>query len=141
MPFTTKQKIFLTTIFLISLLPMFTTQYGVAGVNGQSGLINLVPFGIIGIILYLIGLWAPKKGPFKNAKLSKILGLLGAILIVVGEIVTFIYADHPNSSVSLGHSFEYANSMFFLGFFTSLMMVFIYGCVLTMTKPKTPKRK
>ncbi len=137
MPFTTKQKIFLTVIFLISLLPMLTTQYGLEGLNGQSGLNNLLPFGLVGIILYLVGLWTP----LGNGKLGKILGLIGAILIVVGEIVTFIYADYPNSYISLKRSFEYAAPMFYLGFFTSLMMVFIYGCVLSMTKAKTRKRK
>lgn len=137
MPFTTKQKIFLTASFLVSLLPMFTTQFGIEGVNGQSGLINLLPFGLIGIILYLISLWTP----LANKKIGKILGLIGVIGVVVGEIVTFVYADYPNSYISLGHSFEYATPMFYLGLFTSLMMVFIYACVLTLTKSKSRRRK
>lgn len=137
MPFTTKQKIFLSAIFLVSLLPMLTTQYGAEGVNGQSGLMNLIPIGVIGIILYFVSLWTP----LGNKKLGKILGLIGAILIIVGEIVTFIRADYPNSYISLGHSFEYATPMFYLGLFTSIMMVFIYICVLTLTKSKPHRRK
>lgn len=137
MPFTTKQKIFLSAIFLVSLLPMLTTQYGAEGINGQSGLMNLIPIGVIGIILYFVSLWTP----LGNKKLGKILGLIGAILIIVGEIVTFIRADYPNSYISLGHSFEYATPMFYLGLFTSIMMIFTYICVLTLTKSKPRRRK
>ncbi len=137
MKFTTKQKIFLSVAFIVSLLPMCTSQYGIEGVSepmSPSGLMNLLnPIGIISVILFFVGLWVP----FKGALLGKILSLLGVIGIVVSEVSVFIMADSPNSYISLGHSFEYANTFFYLGLFTSLLMIFIYGCFLSLSKDRT----
>lgn len=134
-------KLFLTIALIVSLLPMMAPQYGTVGINERNGWSNLFPIGIIGVILFLVSVWAP----LKSRKLGFLLGLLGTIAIVVNEIITFICADSPNSYISLQNSFEYASPYFYLGFFTSLMMIFIYICTMSISKnsknQKAPSRK
>ena len=78
-----QKKLILSVAFLISLLPMLLNQYGgMKGVQEISGLINLTnPIGMIALVLFAIGVWAPLKK--KNT--GKMLGALGVIGIVVSD--------------------------------------------------------
>lgn len=83
-----KKKIILSIAFLISLLPMLFNQYGgLKGVQEITGLINLLnPIGIVSVILFVLGVWFPVK----KRVVSKSLGALGVIGIVVSEIYKFL---------------------------------------------------
>ena len=83
-----KKKMILSIAFLISLLPMLFNQYGgLKGVQEITGLINLLnPIGMVSVILFVLGVWFP----FKKRGISKGLGVLGTIGIVVSEIYKFL---------------------------------------------------
>ena len=90
-----------------------------------SGLINLFnPIGIISILLFFIGVWVS----FKNKKISKILGILGTIGIVVSEIYQFLtwYIMNITGKMSIHNSIEFALPEFYIGLVISLIMIFVY---------------
>lgn len=120
------KKIILTILFVMSLLPMLLNQYGgLRGVQEISGLINLFnPIGFLSCILFIIGVWFP----FKNDKISKILGGIGVCGIVVSEIYKFFtwHIFNITGEVSIYNSIEFAFFEFYVGLIISLVMVFIY---------------
>lgn len=134
-----KRKIFLTIAFIISLIPMFTNQYGgVRGVREISGLNNLWnPIGIIAVILFLIGLWVP----FKNARVAKTLGIIGLIGVIAAEIYTFLTWPIPTyqEGINLAFSFENAFPEFYLGLTTSALMIVTYVCMMTIPEERHKK--
>ena len=89
-----KKKMILSIAFLISLLPMLFNQYGgLKGVQEITGLINLLnPIGMVSVILFVLGVWFP----FKKRGISKGLGALGTIGIVVSEIYKFLTCQSQN---------------------------------------------
>ncbi len=133
-----KTRIFLTVAFLISLVPMSSIQFGIPGINERTGWTNLLnPIGIASALIFLVTLWAPldKLKISINKRIARILGFVGLLGIVVAEILNFIFADSPNSYISLEHSLEYATSYFFLGLFVSIAMIVIYLCTLSLVAP------
>ena len=124
-----KKKIILTITFLISLLPMLLNQYGgMKGVQEISGLINLFnPIGILSVLVFFVGVWAP----FKNKKINKILSTLGTIGIVVSEIYEFFtwYIKNITGKMSIHNSIEFAFPEFYIGLVSSLIMIFVYLCI------------
>ncbi len=131
-----KSKIFLSVVFLISLLPMLANQYThVQGVTYLSGLTNIAHiFGIVFLLLVVIGIWAPLPTSFLN----HILSLAGLIGIVACEIITFLYIPRSDSGspINLGDSFAAAQPEFYLGLLTSLLAIFIYICVAIISRAK-----
>ena len=121
-----KKKIILTITFLISLLPMLLNQYGgMKGVQEISGLINLFnPIGILSVLVFFVGVWAP----FKNKKINKILSTLGTIGIVVSEIYEFFtwYIMNITGKMSIQNSIKFAFPEFYVGLVISLIMIFAY---------------
>lgn len=117
-----KKKIFLTLVFIISLLPMLLNQYGgLKGVQEISGLINLLnPIGIISLLVFIIGVWLP----FKN----KILGLFGTIGIVISEIYEFLtwHIMNITGEMSIQNSIRFAFPEFYFGLIVSIIMVIVY---------------
>ena len=121
-----KKKIILTITFLISLLPMLLNQYGgMKGVQEISGLINLFnPIGILSVLVFFVGVWAP----FKNKKINKILSTLGTIGIVVSGIYEFFtwYIMNITGKMSIQNSIKFAFPEFYVGLVISLIMIFAY---------------
>lgn len=121
-----KKKIILTTAFLISLLPMLFNQYGGSkGVQEISGLINLFnPIGIISVLLFITGIWAP----LKNKRINRILGALGTIGIVASEIYEFFtwHIMNITGEMSFHNSVKLAFPEFYVGLAASLMMMIFY---------------
>ena len=131
MKFTTKQKIFLTVAFIISLLPLFTIHYGVKGINEIYGWkANLLPIGLPAVLLFFVGLWTP----LKNATLSKLLGFIGALGMVVSELINLIFTHLPGEGINLSYAFEHATTFYWVSLMVSVLIVFIYCCVLSLTK-------
>lgn len=131
MNFTLKQKIFLTVTFIVSLLPLFAIHYGVRGINEIYGWkVNLLPIGLPAMLLFFLGLWAP----IKSASLRKILSLIGVIGMVVSEIVNLIFMHLPGEGINLKYALEHATTFYWISLMVSIMMVFIYCCVLSLTK-------
>ena len=135
MQFTFKQKLFLTIIFIISLLPLFAVHYGTRGVNELYGWAVNPLITIPSILIYFVGLWAPLPGK----QLGKILGLLGTIGMVTAGVVGFIFMSRPDGLFDLSYALKHATAFFWLSLMVSALMVFIYGCVLSLTK--TRKRR
>mgnify|MGYP001625381817 CR=1 FL=1 len=121
-----KKKIVLSVLFIVSLIPMLFNQYGGAkGVQEISGLINLLnPIGIISFILFFIGIWLP----FKNKRINKILGVLGALGMVLSEIYKFLtwYIPNYEGSTSLQYSLNNVFPEFYIGLIVSVCMVIAY---------------
>ena len=115
-----KKKIILSIAFLISLLPMLFNQYGgLKGVQEITGLINLLnPIGIVSVILFVLGVWFP----FKKRVVSKSLGALGVIGIVVSEIYKFLtwHTLTVTGEVSLQNSIRLAFPELYIGLTISL---------------------
>ncbi len=131
MKFTLKQKIFLTIAFIVSLLPLFAIHYGVKDINELYGWqANLLPIGLPAILIYFVGLWAPLKGD----KLGKILSLVGCVGMVLSEVVGFVFTHLPGDGINLKYAFEHATTFFWISLMVSILMVFIYCCVLSLTK-------
>ena len=120
------KKIILTILFIMSLSPMLLNQYGgMRNVQEISGLINLInPIGIISVILFMLGVWLP----IKKEKISKLLGGIGVIGIVISEIYKFFtwHIANITGEISIQNSIEFAFVEFYIGLAISLVMVFIY---------------
>jgi len=121
-----KKKIVLSTVFLISLLPMLMNQYGgLKGVQEISGMINLLnPIGICAVVSFAVGVWIPFKKPIIN----KGLGLLGTVGIVLSEIYKFLtwHVMTITGKISIQHSIDLAFPEFYIGLVVSLAMVVAY---------------
>ncbi|MBO4947854.1 MAG: hypothetical protein J6C83_00725 [Peptococcaceae bacterium] len=125
-----KKQCILSAAFLVSLLPMLLNQYGgMKGVQEITGMINLLtpnafPIGIIAVVLFFVGVWAP----FEKKSTGKVLGVLGVIGIVAAEIYTFFtwHVLTITGEVSMQHSLEFAFPEFYLGLAVSLLMVVAY---------------
>ena len=125
-----KKQCILSAAFLVSLLPMLLNQYGgMKGVQEITGMINLLtpnvfPIGIIAVVLFFVGVWAP----FEKKSTGKVLGVLGVIGIVAAEIYTF-FTWHMltiTGEVSIQHSLQFAFPEFYLGLAVSVLMVVAY---------------
>lgn len=120
------KKIILTILFIMSLSPMLLNQYGgMRNVQEISGLINLInPIGIISVILFMLGVWLA----IKKEKISKLLGGIGVIGIVISEIYKFFtwHIANITGEISIQNSIEFAFVEFYIGLAISLVMVFIY---------------
>jgi len=125
-----KKQCILSAAFLVSLLPMLLNQYGgMKGVQEITGMINLLspnvfPIGIIAVVLFFVGVWAP----FEKKSTGKVLGVLGVIGIVAAEIYTFFtwHVLTITGEVSMQHSLEFAFPEFYLGLAVSVLMVVAY---------------
>ena len=125
MNFTTKQKIFLSITFIVSLLPLFAIHYGVKDINAIYGWkANLLPIGLPAILLFFLGLWAPIKSA----------SLVGVIGMVISEIIGLIFMHLPGEGINLSYALEHATIFFWISLMVSIMMVFIYCCILSLTK-------
>lgn len=123
------KRILLSVFFVVSLLPMLLNQYGgLKGVSEISGLINLFnPIGILSVLLFALGVWLP----LKNNKLSKLIGALGVIGIVISEIYKFLtwHIMNITGKFSIQSSINLAFPEFYVGLIISLVMVIIYFCI------------
>ena len=125
-----KKQCILSAAFLVSLMPMLLNQYGgMKGVQEITGMINLLspnvfPIGIIAVVLFFIGVWAP----FEKKSTGKVLGVLGVIGIVAAEIYTFFtwHVLTITGEVSIQNSLQFAFPEFYLGLAVSLLMVVAY---------------
>ena len=121
-----KKKCILSVAFVVSLLPMLLNQYGgLKGVQEITGLINLLnPIGILSVILFAVGVWAP----IKKEAAGKLLGAAGVIGIVVSEIYKFFTWHIPNitGELSWQNSIEFVFPEFYFGLIMSLAMVAVY---------------
>ena len=121
-----RKKMILTISFVISLLPMLLNQYGgLKGVQEITGLINLLnPIGIVSVFLFVVGVWIP----LKNKIISKVLGVLGTIGIVISEIYKFFtwHVMNITGKVSIQHSVRFAFPEFYIGLVVSFVMVVLY---------------
>ena len=120
------KKVILTILFIMSLSPMLLNQYGgLRNVQEITGLINLLnPIGIISVVLFMLGVWLP----IKRENISKFLGGLGVIGIVLSEIYKFFTWHIANISgeLSINNSIEFAFIEFYIGLFISIVMVILY---------------
>ena len=121
-----RKKMILTISFVISLLPMLLNQYGgLKGVQEITGLINLLnPIGIVSVFLFVVGVWIP----LKNKIISKVLGALGTIGIVISEIYKFFtwHVMTITGEISIQHSVRFAFPEFYIGLVVSFVMVVLY---------------
>lgn len=116
-----------TLLFLLSILPMFQTQYGgCRGVQEISGFINLFnPFGILATCFFFIGTWYP----FKRKSWNTLLGGIGMLGIVFSEIYTFLtwnMFQYSPTVIDLSRSFRFAFPEFYVGLYVSVLMTIIY---------------
>ena len=120
------KRIILTLLFVTSLLPMLMNQYGgLKGVQEISGLINLInPIGIVSLIFFIMGVWLP----LRNDKVSKLIGGIGVIGMVVSEIYKYFtwHILTITGEMSIQNSIEFAFPEFYIGLAISLIMVIIY---------------
>ena len=120
------KRLVLSILFVMSLSPMFLNQYGgLRGVQEISGLINILnPFGILSILMFILGIWFP----FKNNKISKIFGACGVLGIVVSEIYNYFtwYITNITGEFSLYNSIQFAFPEFYIGLLISILMVVVY---------------
>ena len=125
-----KKQCILSAAFLVSLMPMLLNQYGgMKGVQEITGMINLLspnvfPIGIIAVVLFFVGVWAP----FEKKSTGKVLGVLGVIGIVAAEIYTFFtwHVLTITGEVSIQNSLQFAFPEFYLGLAVSVFMVVAY---------------
>ena len=121
-----KNKIKITIVFALSLLPMLLSQYGgMRGVQEISGLLNLSsPIGIVALIAFIVGMWVP----FQNEKTGWTFGLIGTIGIVLSEVYNYFtwHVLTITGEISLKNSIMLAFPEFYLGLVVSVLMVVVY---------------
>lgn len=117
------KKIILSTMYILSFIPMLFNQYGFGiGITEIKGIINIAnPIGILSIILFFIGVWNTNG----NHKLNKILTFIGTMGIVVCEIYYLFTWNYPNTSIS-NHFSNFLSMTFpayYIGLLASMLMV------------------
>ena len=121
-----KKKILLSVLFIISLIPMFFSQYGGAkGVQEVSGIINLTnPIGFIAVILFFVGIW----GNFKNTNIRKYFPYIAMVGIILSELNNFLTWNYPNTSYLDGikNSFNMEFPMFYIRVIVSILLIIVY---------------
>lgn len=121
-----KKKIILSVVFILSLIPMFFSQYGgLKGVQEISGIINLTnPIGFVAVILFFVGVW----GNFKNTNIGKYFPYIAMVGIVLSELNNFLTWNYPNISYLDGikNSFNMVFPMFYIGLIVSIAVIVIY---------------
>lgn len=121
-----KKKKLLSIAFVVSLLPMLLNQYGgESGVDGVSGLINLLnPIGIVSAALFIVSVWVP----FRKENMNKMLGLLSTVGMIAAELYQFFtwHVLTITGAVSLQNSIALAFPTFYVGLAVSGLMVIIY---------------
>lgn len=121
-----KTKKILTIAYIISFIPMILPQYGgCRGIDDVSGIINLLnPIGILSVILFYIGVWAPSN----KQRTMKIVSLFGCVGIVLSEIFEFLTWHYMTitGEVSIQNGISYAFPEFYIGLGISLIMILIY---------------
>ena len=129
-----KKKSLLSTVFLISLLPMLLNQYGgMKGVQEITGLINLInPIGLTAAATFFVGVWVP----FWNKSLNRVLGTVGCTGMVVSEVYKFFtwHVLTITGEISLQHSIRFAFPEFYVGLCASVIMVVIYFVITVKVK-------
>lgn len=119
----------LTIAFILSLSPMLLNQYGARRhVQEISGLINLLnPIGIAAVVLFIIGVWLP----INSTKVSKAIGGIGTIGIVLSEIYRFLtwHITTITGEFNIQTSLRMAFPEFYIGLVVSLVMVIFYFSV------------
>ena len=120
------KRIILTLLFITSLLPMLMNQYGgLKGVQEISGLINLInPIGIVSLIFFIMGVWLP----LRNDKMSKLIGGIGVIGMVISEIYKFFtwHVMTITGGISIQNSIQLVFPEFYIGLAVSFTMVVAY---------------
>ncbi len=121
-----KEKIILSIIFLLSLLPMQLSFFGsVRGVQEIRGLIILYnPITIISIFTFIAGVWIK----FKDQKVNKIICLVSLVSIILIELFWFIFWHYfyIDSKISLAMSIKMTYPEFYFGLLCSVIMVIVY---------------
>ena len=129
-----KKKSLLSTVFLISLLPMLLNQYGgMKGVQEITGLINLLnPIGLAAAATFFVGVWVS----FRNKNLNRVLGTVGCTGMVVSEVYKFFtwHVLTITGEISLQHSIRFAFPEFYVGLCVSVIMVAIYYVITVKVK-------
>ena len=129
-----KKKSLLSTVFLISLLPMLLNQYGgMKGVQEITGLINLLnPIGLAAAATFFVGVWVS----FRNKNLNRVLGTAGCTGMVVSEVYKFFtwHVLTITGEISLQHSIRFAFPEFYVGLCVSVIMVAIYYVITVKVK-------
>ena len=129
-----KKKSLLSTVFLISLLPMLLNQYGgMKGVQEITGLINLLnPIGLTAAATFFVGVWVP----FRNKSLNRFLGTVGCTGMVVSEVYKFFtwHVLTITGEISLQHSIRFAFPEFYVGLCVSVIMVVIFFVITVKVK-------
>lgn len=129
-----KKKSLLSTVFLISLLPMLLNQYGgMKGVQEITGLINLLnPIGLAAAAIFFVGVWVP----FRKKILNTLLGAVGCTGMVVSEVYKFFtwHVLTITGEISLQHSIRFAFPEFYVGLCVSVIMVAIYYVITVKVK-------
>lgn len=129
-----KKKSLLSTVFLISLLPMLLNQYGgMKGVQEITGLINLLnPIGLTAAATFFVGVWVP----FRNKSLNRVLGTVGCTGMVVSEVYKFFtwHVLTITGEISLQHSIRFVFPEFYVGLCVSVIMVAIYYVITVKVK-------
>lgn len=118
-----KQKMLFSLMLVISILPMFLTQYGGArGVQEVSGTINLLnPVGAVSVVLFLLGVWYEFQGKSRTL----LLGGIGIVGLVVSEIYNFLTWNMYNYApiaIDVARSFRNAFPEYYLGLAVSVAM-------------------
>lgn len=116
-----KKKLVLSAIFIVSLLPMLLNQFGgMRGVQELRGIIILLsPPGVLSILLYLLGVWAP----FPNKAIGKALAISGAVIMVAAEIFKFFTWHYSTitGEISLQSSLRLTFPEFYIGLAASVI--------------------
>ena len=116
-----KNKIILTVLFIITLLPMlfnwFSDASGSIVIKGIVVLFN--PITIIAILVYIFSIW------YKNAnKISNRLAVVSLISIILLEAYT--YFDWMFKVASGVVTYQYIHLGFIIGFQISILMLAIH---------------
>ncbi len=121
-----KRKVLLSALFLISLLPMLTNQYGgMRGVQEISGIINLAnPIGLLSTGLFFVGTWVN----LKRKSLNLLIGSVGTTGIILSEIFQFLtwYVPNHQYKPSIVHSLQNVFPTFYIGTVFSVLMTLTY---------------
>ena len=117
----TKRRLLMTLIFLLSLVPMALSQFVHGEYDLPGFLVLTTPVGFFACLFVLLGLWCP----FSSPRTNRLLCTLGLPGMVAAELYTCLTWYAP-AVLSIRKSLTLVSPAFFLGLAASAAAVLLY---------------
>ncbi len=128
-----RKRLTLTGLMLLTIVLMFLPWFGKGELNILGVEVLLNPLTVAGVMIFMLGLWW-------RPRYQRLASLLGSSAVLAGELYTFFFwPSTPFGWPDLGFSLRFARPGFYLGIFSTLVLV--SGCLLCQRAEQKAEKK